>query len=68
VKTHREAMLEAERVYCLSVLELTHGNVSAAARIAGKNRTDFYKVMRRHNLRGAGELHPIKLNLSCTAT
>ena len=33
------------------VLELTHGNVSEAARVAGKDRKDMYDLIRRAGLR-----------------
>ncbi|MFP5305354.1 MAG: sigma-54-dependent transcriptional regulator, partial [Gammaproteobacteria bacterium] len=34
--------------YLQQTLKLAEGNVSRAARLAGRNRTDFYKLMRRY--------------------
>lgn len=36
--------------YLRQTLKLAEGNVSRAARIAGRNRTDFYKLMRRYRI------------------
>jgi two-component system response regulator GlrR len=45
-----EAKNQFERDYLIEALKRTHGNVSKAARAAKRNRTDFYKLMARHNL------------------
>lgn len=45
-----EAKSQFERDYLVETLKMTHGNVSKAARTAKRNRTDFYKLMARHNL------------------
>lgn len=39
-----------EHGYLVKVLKITEGNVTQAARIAGRNRTDFYKLLARHEL------------------
>jgi two-component system response regulator GlrR len=39
-----------ERDYLAKLLKLTSGNVSQAARIAQRNRTEFYKLLNRHHL------------------
>jgi two-component system response regulator GlrR len=44
----REARDAFERAYLDAVLSRSNGNVTAAARLAGRNRTDFYDLMRRH--------------------
>jgi two-component system, NtrC family, response regulator GlrR len=44
----REAREAFEGAYLDMVLQRTSGNVSAAAKLAGRNRTDFYDLMRRH--------------------
>jgi two-component system response regulator GlrR len=45
-----EARRQAERDYLVQTLRLTGGNVSRAARLAQRNRTDFYKLLHRHHL------------------
>ncbi len=45
-----EARAGFERGYLIKVLKITEGNVTQAARIAGRNRTDFYKLLARHDL------------------
>jgi two-component system response regulator GlrR len=44
----REARDAFERAYLDAVLSRSNGNVTAAAKVAGRNRTDFYDLMRRH--------------------
>ena len=39
-----------ERDYLIQLLKITDGSVMHAARLAGRNRTEFYKVLRRHRL------------------
>ena len=38
------------RNYLMQILQITGGNVSQAARLAKRNRTDFYKLLARHQL------------------
>jgi two-component system response regulator GlrR len=45
-----EARDEFTRNYLTQILQITMGNVSQAARLAKRNRTDFYKLLARHNL------------------
>ncbi|MDH4106804.1 MAG: sigma 54-interacting transcriptional regulator [Gammaproteobacteria bacterium] len=45
-----EARDEFTRNYLTQILQITQGNVSQAARLAKRNRTDFYKLLSRHNL------------------
>jgi two-component system response regulator GlrR len=40
-----------ERDYLVQLLRTTLGNVSHAARLAQRNRTEFYKLLRRHGLK-----------------
>jgi len=39
-----------EREYLAQLLRMTRGNVSRAARFAQRNRTEFYKLLRRYHL------------------
>ncbi|MCE9664251.1 two-component system response regulator GlrR [Halomonas sp. M5N1S17] len=48
--TFNDARATFERSYLVKVLKITEGNVTQAARIAGRNRTDFYKLLSRHEL------------------
>ena len=41
---------EFTRSYLSQILQITGGNVSQAARHAKRNRTDFYKLLGRHQL------------------
>jgi len=34
----------------IDLLQITRGNVTQAAKLAGRNRTDFYKLLARHEL------------------
>ncbi|MFZ5511075.1 MAG: sigma 54-interacting transcriptional regulator [Pseudomonadota bacterium] len=45
-----EARRGFERDYLVRVLKITAGNVTQAARLAGRNRTEFYKLLDRHGL------------------
>ncbi len=46
-----EARDEFTRHYLVQLLQITQGNVSQAARMAKRNRTDFYKLLTKHELR-----------------
>jgi len=39
-----------ERDYLVHILTITRGNVTRAARLAGRNRTEFYRLLERHLL------------------
>jgi two-component system response regulator GlrR len=45
-----EARDEFTRSYLVQLLQITEGNVSQAARLAKRNRTDFYKLLSRHGI------------------
>jgi two-component system response regulator GlrR len=45
-----QAREEFTRNYLSQLLQITEGNVSQAARLAKRNRTDFYKLLGRHQL------------------
>ncbi|HXZ92029.1 MAG TPA: sigma 54-interacting transcriptional regulator [Burkholderiales bacterium] len=57
-----EARRAFERDYLVRILKITSGNVTQAARLAGRNRTEFYRLLERHALepgmfKGAAQLH-----------
>ncbi|MDN5936810.1 MAG: sigma 54-interacting transcriptional regulator, partial [Nitrosospira sp.] len=45
-----DARRDFERGYLVKLLQITGGNVSRAARLAKRNRTEFYKLLGRHEL------------------
>ena len=42
-----------EQQYLINLLKATQGNVTQAARIADRNRTEFYKILDRHHINPA---------------
>ena len=47
----KEAKIQFEKDYLIRLLRSVDGNVSQAARLAKRNRTEFYKLMDRHQLK-----------------
>jgi len=45
-----EARASFERDYLAQLLRITEGNVTQAARLAKRNRSDFYSLLNRHEL------------------
>src|SRR5690606_16773915 len=45
-----EAKRAFERDYLIRILRITSGNVTQAAKLAHRNRTEFYKLLDRHSL------------------
>lgn len=45
-----DARRDFERDYLVKLLQITEGNVSQAARLAKRNRTEFYKLLNRHDI------------------
>jgi len=45
-----EARNAFERDYLINLLKLTRGQVSEVARLAGRNRTEVYRLLQRHGL------------------
>ena len=45
-----QARQQFEYDYLVKVLRLTNGSVAEAALLAQRNRTDFYKLLKRHNI------------------
>lgn len=50
VSTFDAARDEFTRTYLAQLLQITRGNVTQAAKLAGRNRTDFYKLLNRHEV------------------
>ncbi|KXJ51223.1 sigma 54-interacting transcriptional regulator [Neptuniibacter pectenicola] len=50
IANFNDARAEFEKRYLCKVLQITEGNVTQAAKIAGRNRTDFYKLLKKHAL------------------
>ena len=50
VLTLAEARQRFERDYLVGLLKLTDGNVADAARLADRNRTEFYRLLQKHGL------------------
>ena len=48
-----EAQQEFEQEYLIRLLQITEGNVTRAAKIAKRNRTEFYKLLNKHHLEAA---------------
>jgi len=48
-----EARKSFERDYLVRLLKITGGNVTQAAQMAKRNRTEFYKLLQRHRLEPA---------------
>lgn len=50
LSTFDQARDEFMRNYLVQLLQITRGNVTQAAKLAGRNRTDFYKLLNRHGV------------------
>ncbi|MGZ5181831.1 MAG: sigma 54-interacting transcriptional regulator [Ramlibacter sp.] len=50
VQTYAEAKRRFERDYLVGLLKMTGGNISDAARLAGRNRTEFYRLLQKNDL------------------
>jgi two-component system response regulator GlrR len=53
MKTLKQAKLEFEKNYLVGILKMSSGHVANAAKIAGRNRTEFYKLLNLHNIEPA---------------
>ena len=50
LKPFKYAKEDFERDYLVQLIELTRGNVSQAAKLAGKYRADLYELFRKHGI------------------
>lgn len=57
-----DARKNFERDYLVRLLKITTGNVTQAARMAKRNRTEFYKLLQRHNIDFSVFKQPQKTN------
>lgn len=57
IESFEEARRRFERDYLIRLLRLTEGSVAQAARLAQRNRTEFYRLLARHHLE-AGAFKP----------
>jgi two-component system response regulator GlrR len=48
--SYANAKKQFERDYLIRLLKITDGQVSEAARLAGRNRTEFYRLLGKHQL------------------
>ncbi|MCK9562955.1 MAG: sigma 54-interacting transcriptional regulator [Bacteroidales bacterium] len=53
-----EARKDFEREYLVQLLTATSGNMTLAAELAGRNRSDFHKLAKKHGLDPARYRHP----------
>jgi len=60
--SYADAKARFEHDYLTQLLSLTGGNVSDAARLAERNRTEFYRLLQRH------QLDPAQFRRSCDST
>ena len=51
VKSYKSAKYEFEKSYLVHLLKLCGGKASEAAKLAGKSRTDFYELLRKHEIK-----------------
>lgn len=64
VPTYDEAREEFTVAYLKSNLQTTAGNVSQSARLAKRNRTDFYKLLARYRLQPDDYKNPAQAGLA----
>ena len=50
IPSFSNARADFEKRYLIKLMQVTEGNVTHAARIAQRNRTDFYKLLNKHGL------------------
>ena len=50
VLNYADAKQKFEREYLVGLLKMTDGNVADAARLADRNRTEFYRLLQKHAL------------------
>ena len=48
--TLTQAKISFEQDYLIKLLKMTDGNVTRAAQLAGRNRTDLHKLLKKYSL------------------
>ena len=51
VRSYKDARYQFEKDYLVRLLELCGGKAAEAAKLAGKCRTDFYELLRKHEIK-----------------
>jgi two-component system response regulator GlrR len=70
LKPLKAAKEDFERKYLVQLIEFTRGNVSQAAKLAGKYRADLYELLRKYRIDPAdfrkddGDIHPTDMPVS----
>lgn len=64
LKPLKESRANFEKNYLKNLLELTTGNVSRAAKLAGKYRADFYNLLKKYDIRPEN-FKGFKKNIMC---
>ena len=54
LKQFKVAKEDFEKNYLIQILELTRGNISEAAKVAGKYRADIYELLKKYNINPSG--------------
>ena len=54
----KDAKKSFEKNYLIQLLELTRGNVSQTAKLAGKYRADLYDLLRKYGIKAADYRKP----------
>ena len=50
IKVYKEAKEDFEKDYLAQLIDMAQGNVSKAAKLAGKYRADLYELLKKHSL------------------
>lgn len=51
IKSLKDAKEDFEKKYLIQLFEMTKGNISHAAKLAGKYRTDVYELIKKYNIK-----------------
>lgn len=54
----KDAKENFEKNYLIQLIEITHGNVSQAAKLAGKYRADLYQLLKKYDITAADYRRP----------